>query len=64
MESILSPLVEIGTKAVMLAPANDAVAVGARVVHAVCATNVSVFAYGVCAKIGVDVTAMIKILQS
>tara|TARA_R110002126_G_scaffold28540_4_gene95148 strand:- start:2887 stop:3231 length:345 start_codon:yes stop_codon:yes gene_type:complete len=35
IESILNPLVDGGTKAVMLAPARDAVAVGARVVHAV-----------------------------
>jgi hypothetical protein len=35
IESILKPLVDAGTKAVILAPARDAVAVGARVVHAV-----------------------------
>ena len=35
IESIRSPLVETGTNAVMLAPANEAVAVGARVVQAV-----------------------------
>jgi len=44
MLSIRRPLVEAGTKAMMLAPAKLAVAVGARVVHAVCAASVSDFA--------------------
>lgn len=51
------PFVDAGTNAIMFAAEVEAVAVGARVEHAVCAANVTDLAYGVCAKIGVEVTA-------
>ena len=43
-----------------VADAKLAVAVGARVEQAVCAAKESVFTYGVCAKIGVAVVAMLE----
>lgn len=43
------PLVLVGTKARMLAPASEAVAVGARVVQAVAAASEACATYGVCA---------------
>lgn len=55
MESTRRPLVETGVNSTMLAAASEAVAVGARVVHAVTAARDSVLRYGVCVKTGVAV---------